>query len=73
MKLIVGILIGLFIAWNVPQPQFAKQFQEWSRYKIHRLTMDSYDHNEENYQNSLVRKPCVKRGTPDAKEWNICQ
>ena len=27
-ELIIGIVIGAFIGWNVPQPEYAKKIQE---------------------------------------------
>jgi hypothetical protein len=29
MRIVLGVLVGLFVAWNVKQPAVMKQLQEW--------------------------------------------
>jgi hypothetical protein len=29
MRIVLGVLVGLFVAWNVKQPAVMKQMQEW--------------------------------------------
>ena len=32
--LIVWIIVGVLIGWNLPQPEFAKRFQAWTIEKV---------------------------------------
>ncbi len=29
MRIVLGVLIGLFVAWNIKQPPVMKQLQDW--------------------------------------------
>ena len=29
MRIVIGVIVGLFIAWNVKQPAVMKQLQDW--------------------------------------------
>ena len=34
MRIVLGIVVGLFVAWNVKQPAIMKELQEWGLYKF---------------------------------------
>ena len=34
MRILLGIAIGLFVAWNVKQPATMKQLQNWGLYQF---------------------------------------
>src|SRR5258707_4214722 len=34
MRILLGIAIGLFLAWNVKQPALMKQLQDWGLYQF---------------------------------------
>jgi hypothetical protein len=34
MRILLGVLVGLFVAWNVKQPEVMKQMQEWGFYQF---------------------------------------
>lgn len=37
MRLFIGIVVGLFVAWNVAQPKFAKEVQDQAVEKFNQL------------------------------------
>ena len=41
MRLLIGVMVGLFIAWNVAQPQFAKEVQDHAVEKFSQLCPSS--------------------------------
>ena len=34
MRILLGVVIGLFVAWNVKQPPFMRELQEWGQYQF---------------------------------------
>src|SRR5262249_28031497 len=35
MRIVIGILVGLFVAWNIKQPEVLKQLQDWGLYNFY--------------------------------------
>ena len=34
---LIGLIVGVFIGWNFPQPQYAQKIQDWIEGKLHNL------------------------------------
>jgi hypothetical protein len=34
MRILIGLVIGLFIAWNVKQPAIMQELQQWGLYRF---------------------------------------
>lgn len=53
MKLLIGIIIGAFLAWNLPQPQYAKDIQSWVKERGVKVLLGlSVDEIKENVKKS---------------------
>jgi len=54
MRILLGIVIGLFIAWNVKQPATMKQLEDWGHYQF------------DIYVDQLCQKFKISEGTREA-------